>query len=945
LFGLDEQLSEDTLIDELGNALADGEIDALLETLQSLNLKPDDRRLKANLETARTGAGEDRVAGLRQIFCTQAGAPRKRLGSKAFETASPSLYAGLVEAQTRFRPLDLALTQLRCAEASAAVLLLADAIHDEYSRAKQAEAVLDYDDLIHSALSLLARSGAAAWVLFKIDGGIDHILVDEAQDTNPEQWRIVERLVEEFFAGEGASERLRTMFAVGDEKQSIYSFQGADPARFGSFGRSFARKAHDAQRLWHEVPLNLSFRSTEPILTAVDRVFAKPPAASGLTWQPGAVVEHHAYREGQAGIIELWEAEAETGRESAPAFEPWNDKSSDRSSVEALCGRIANLVRSWLDNGETLLSEGRPVRPGDILILIRRRDPFATPMIRALKRMGVPVAGADRMRLMEQLAVQDLVALADFLLMPEDDLALAVVLKSPLFGLDDDDLFALAHKRQTSLWTALKTKPRDNTRFAEAGTRLRHWLARADLTPPFEFFSDLLGQNGQLMRQRMLTRLGPEAAEALDEFLTAALAYDRHEAPSLQGFVHQLRTQDLEIKRDMEQDRDEVRIMTVHGAKGLQAPIVFLPDTCMLPRRQGARIYTLPRASAPPGEVAHIVWPAGASCLPAIDAAKDDARDAELEEYHRLLYVAMTRAQDRLYVCGWHGPRGPEKASWLELVQDGLGGLLTEGEGLDGRPVWRLESAQTATVRHRQASELETPAAPLPRWAKTPAPRERSRNVLSPSRIGMAAEGEAGEFAGEQPPLGPRALAQDSRFARGRLVHALLQHLPSVAAGDRERAAKAFVAARGVELSEAVRGEIVAETLAIVSDRRFAPLFDAASLAEVPVIARLGEGEETPEVAGQIDRLALLDDEILILDYKTNRPAPERLQDVAPAYIAQLAAYRAALRGLATGRALRATLLWTDGPRLMEIPKDRLDAAERRMLQAGTSLDGPKTRT
>ena len=259
-------------------------------------------------------------------------------------------------------------------------------------------------------------------------------------------------------------------------------------------------------------------------------------------------------------------------------------------------------------------------------MLIRRREPFATPMIRALKRVGVPVAGADRMRLMEQLAVQDLVALADFLLMPEDDLALAVVLKSPLFGLDDDDLFALAHKRQTSLWTALKTKPRDNTRFAEAAERLRHWLSRADLTPPYEFLSDLLGQDGQLMRRRMLTRLGPEAAEALDEFLTSALAYDRDEAPSLQGFVHQLRTQDLEIKRDMEQDRDEVRIMTVHGAKGLQAPIVFLPDTCMLPRRQGARIYALPRASAPPGEVAHIIWPAGASRLPAIDAANGSVR-------------------------------------------------------------------------------------------------------------------------------------------------------------------------------------------------------------------------------------------------------------------------------------------------------------------------------
>ena len=303
------------------------------------------------------------------------------------------------------------------------------------------------------------------------------------------------------------------------------------------------------------------------------------------------------------------------------------------------------------------------VKAGDILILVRRRDPFTTPMIRELKRLNVPVAGADRMKLTDQLAVQDLVALADFLLMPDDDLTLAVVLKSPLFGFDDDDLFKLAYGPRGSLWTALQSKATDDVRFAAAVETLTAWLARADFLPPYEFFSELLGADGQRLRKAMLTRLGPEAAEAIDEFLDIALAYDREAAPSLQGFVNQLRAGDVEIKRDMEQERDQVRIMTVHGAKGLQAPIVFLPDTCMAPRQQGIGLYPLPRAGEPPDEVGHLIWPPrGLSNLAGIEHSKQAVLRAEREEYHRLLYVGMTRAEDRLYIGGWEGLKRQREA-------------------------------------------------------------------------------------------------------------------------------------------------------------------------------------------------------------------------------------------------------------------------------------------
>ncbi len=929
---------EDSIVAAQAAMLSDEEIDRALAAFARCGSETKtDKDAKAALESARKSGDEGRAAALRGLFLTQKGTPAAKLCTKAVKDSAPDIAAMLDEAKTAFAALETDLAHLRVAEASGAVIALADAIQADYERRKRDEAALDYDDLIVKAQALLSRSGAAAWVLYKIDGGVDHILVDEAQDTNPEQWSIIEALAEEFFAGRGASDRLRTLFAVGDEKQSIYSFQGANPARFGAVGGKFRKRARDAGTEWYEVPLNVSFRSTVPVLEAVDHVFAQSTAAQGLTFVENAIIKHHAFRQGEAGLVELWEVETTDKPEPSPPFEPWKEDVTGASAIDAVCKRIAKLIKGWLENDEILASRGRPIHAGDILILVRRRDPFTAPMIRALKHAKVAVAGADRMRLMDQLAVQDLVALADVLLMPEDDLALAVVLKSPLFGLDDDALFDLAYERgRTSLWSVLKDKAREHSRFKEAASRIADWLGQADTLPPYEFFAGLLGADGQRMRKRMLRRLGPEAAEAIDEFLDTALAFDRHATPSLQGFVHDLRNGVIDIKRDMDQDRDEVRIMTVHGAKGLQAPIVILPDTCANPRGQGPRVFEAARPGYPPDAVGHLLWPpAGHSGVPGLADAKLAADTAEREEYHRLLYVAMTRARDRLYVCGWQGVRQRENNCWYDLIAQGLKPHLTETAGEDG-PVWRMLSEQQKSVEAAKAAKMSPAAPPLPAWALEPAPYERPRTRLAPSRLALNAEG--GAFGVEQPPLGPKALAEDLRFARGRLVHGLLQHLPEVSSEDRERAARTFVAVRGAGLPETLKEEIVAESLAIVRDETFAPLFGPGSLAEVPVVARIGEGESSFDLEGQIDRLAILDDGLLILDYKTNRPPPSTEADVARAYINQLAAYRLALRRMFPQKPVRAALLWTDGPRLMEISSTLLDTATRDMLSRQAAL-------
>ena len=607
-------------------------------------------------------------------FLTNDGGIYSRLLTKGTaDTAGPEIVGSLQSEAERALHYREAHAAAASRDATLALVRIGAALIEAYERRKRLHALLDYDDLVLRALDLLRRPGLAPWVLFKLDGGLDHILIDEAQDTNPEQWQIVALLAEEFFAGEGARERNRTVFAVGDAKQSIYSFQGADPGAFLHMRRHFQQRVDAARQPWCVVPLEISFRASEPLLAAVDAVFRSEEAASGVALD-GEPIRHIASRQGHGGIVELW----------PPAPVPADDiAGTGRRPVEPhtrLARTIAATIRHWLDNGEQLEGRGRALRPGDIMVLVRRRHRFVADLLRALKQRGIPVAGADRLVLTDQLAVQDLVALGRFLLLPEDDLTLATVLKGPLFDISEDDLFLLAYGREPyeRLWNRVQRFAGEYPAIGRAHERLSALLARADFVPPFELFAEVLGTADG--RRHMLERLGPEAADPIDEFLALALTYEREHVPSLQGFLHWLVAGEIEIKRDFgERQRDELRILTVHGAKGLEAPVVFVPDTMQLPDRPEALLWS-ERDGLP-------LWcPHKELKTPRYNADYRAARQRQFEEYRRLLYVALTRAQDRLYLCGWQmRNQSQEAASWHTLCQAGWRGLA-EPFAFDSRP-------------------------------------------------------------------------------------------------------------------------------------------------------------------------------------------------------------------------------------------------------------------
>ena len=931
-----EGVTEDELTLELSRVIGDGELQRLRDALCAGG--SNDVKLADCLAAALTARSAKASAyALERYFCTGKGEARTNLMSKAVKCEFPDLEASAAAAQGRFVTLADERKGLYVVTATIALYRLAGAVLQHYARAKARRAALDYDDLIAKTVSLLRERQSTAWVLFKLDRGIDHILVDEAQDTSREQWQVVEALAREFFTGLGQREGVRTLFAVGDEKQSIYSFQGAVPRMFAEMGQRFAGLAGNVGQTWQHIPLDLSFRTVAPILSAVDRVFADHRRTPGLTAEQ-AIIRHGVNRMGHGGLVEIWPTVETEPSAQTDAWAPL-DEEAPRAPELRLAERIAATIEHWLANGERLVSEDRPLRPGDILILLRKRRPFAAPMVAALKARNIPVAGADRLRLSEQIAIEDLISLGDFLTLPEDDLALAEVLKSPLFTFDDDDLLALAANRRGSLWSSLIAHADAKPHLRSAADTLKRWRSRADYAPPFEFFASILDREGA--RGKFLARLGPEAADPLDEFLNLALAYDDGAPPSLTGFLAYLRETDREVKRDMEHGRDEVRVMTVHGAKGLEAPVVFLPDTCTTAAGGSTALLDLPGIELPRHiEETPFVWSVkGTASHATISAARARRSELEAEERHRLLYVAMTRARDRLYIAGFEGKRGRADGCWYDLVSETLHGTLQAATAPDGGTVYRRAEAQSARPQPgKQSLTEESAPAPLPAWAKSPAPREPTLAIpLAPSRLEAYVPDGSGEPVpaprrrreGDEPAvLSPTALAGESRFLRGTLTHALLQHLPSLPQQRWKQAASGFVDKRGGALSASARRGIVEETLAILAAPAFAPLFGPSSRAEVPIVALLPNPKPKGaplKLVGQIDRLADLGKEVLIVDYKTNRPPPATIEAVARAYLFQLAAYRLALSKIYPGRTLRAALLWTDGPRIMQVPAELLD--------------------
>ncbi|KGK79615.1 hypothetical protein PM03_08990 [Thalassobacter stenotrophicus] len=771
---------------------------------------------------------------------------------------------------------------------------------------KAARGWLDFDDLIQKTRALLSRSDVAQWVLFKLDGGIDHILVDEAQDTSPVQWDVITALAAEFASGEGArSDVARTLFVVGDKKQSIYSFQGAAPEKFDEMRETFAERLAAVDAPFQSRELQYSFRSAPTILNLVDAT-----CGDGRAPGTGSKVLHTAFFEDKPGRVDLWPVIPSLGEADPDRawFDPV-DRPARNDPKVLMAERVATQIEQMLSD-RTLITVGkerRPVQPGDIVILLQRRKELFNLILEKCKARNLPLAGADVLRISGEMAVKDLTALLSFLATPEDDLSLAAVLRSPLFGWSEDDLFRLAHPRgKAFLWEALRRRGTpENT-----VTELQELLRVADFLRPYELLERVLARMGG--RRRFRARLGDECIEALDALLQQALTYEQNDVPSLTGFLTWLDAEEIKIKRQMDARAGLIRIMSVHGAKGLESPVVILPE-CQFIKAQGA-----PRFVEGPDDL--LTWKPGASLTPPELAEQVEAKAmAQQDEKDRLLYVAMTRAESWLIV-GAAGELGKDPtASWYGKIEEGLRDLGAEPLTMDGEQGLQLISGDWSAA----TETAPTVAAPMP-------PLNAIYRAEAPGPVATAQTRSPSDLGGAKA-LSGEGLTEDIAKLRGTLIHLLLEHLPDVPPSDWDAAARHLLAGSNNSHPDLNPDHLIQEAVGTLNT--LPQVFAPGTLSEVAISAPPLPGDDRV-LYGVIDRLLVTPSEIICADIKTNAVVPDTPQAVPLGLLRQMGAYAQALAPLYPDRKITPAIVWTRTASLMVLPHDLVTAA----LQ--TTVDG-----
>lgn len=856
------------------------------------------------------------------VFFTQKDEPKadSSLGTKS---VLEPVKRALIDERERIAPLFDRLRAARAHARTEALFTLAAEIHRRVEAQKARLGALDFDDLIRRALDLLSRVGAG-WVLYKLDRGIDHVLVDEAQDTNPEQWAILRTLTQEFAAGAGARATHRTRFAVGDPKQSIYGFQGADPREFAVTRSTWIAESRAAGIVFEDVPLTLSFRSTTMVLKAVDAVFAIDAHNDGLSEEATRRTVHASARPQAVGAIELWDIAEPEAADEVSAWTAPVDTPDPGAPALRVARKVAAAVRTWIQEGD---ATGKTWRPGDILILVRKRGPAFEEVIRSLKSLGVPVAGQDRLEVSAHIAVADLVSIGRAGLLPADDLTLATALKTPIVGLTDEDLVRLAAGRppEETLQDALTRHAATGDAAAlRARDALATWIDLAGALGPFGFYARLLGPMGG--RARLVSRLGGEAGDAIDVFLAAAAqAEGGEDAPSLGGFLADYLGAEAghTVKRDLESGRDEVRVMTVHGSKGLEAPVVVILDGCeALGSNDPPLLPMLGRAgSLPP------VWTSKTQDCAATGQVRAALGARTRQEHNRLLYVAMTRAADRLVVAPFRGKIRETEAAWCRMIRLGLEAALGEGEAVElpyGAAILWRDGAVTGGERSARASE--TARSREPAWLRQPvAPEVAAAPPLHPSGLLDAADGTR---------LPPPRLADAAARRRGLLVHSLLQHLPRVEPASRPRAGLAYLKSRAPGLGEPALRGILGAVLRLLEEPVLAPLFADGALSEVNLSGRVSVGGTERPVTGRVDRLAVTEEAVTLADFKTGRP-PADDAPLPEEEASQIALYARLLARIYPGKRIVPMLVWTSGPAIRILDEAVLEAALGKVGIAG----------
>jgi len=858
-----------------------------------------------------------RYTACQAAFLTKQNTPRARKSSKAqMKSMGPEGEMRFLELHDAFsQRLLCVLEQLAAQETYRACTdwyTIGSRLLHHYQRIKSEQRLLDFTDLEWRAYRLLAHSDNALWVQYKLDQRIDHLLVDEFQDTNPTQWRLLQPLLQEMAAGQ--SGKARSVFLVGDAKQSIYRFRRAEPRLFHT-AHEWLSTHLDAQGF----PLHISWRSAPAIMQGINKVFGEHGPMAGMLRDFTDHDTHHQTLWGAVTVLPLIEEQQEeiSTREEAlrlrnPLQQPRELVVDDRYGREG--AQMAAIMRQLIDEQSLIGSaeDARPIHYGDIMLLVRSRSHVGY-YEQALREAGIPYIGAERGTLLESLEVGDMVALLELLITPYNNLSLATVLRSPLYACSDEDLQRLAQSGSGNWYQRLQelapTLPA-NTPLSLAAHQLEQWRSLAGRLPIHDLLDRIFCEGNVLERYQAAfpEHLRNRSVANLVRFLELALEIDSGRYPSLSHFLYRLG--ELRENRDEAPDEapvsgssERVRIMTIHAAKGLEAPVVFLADSAAgSGNEKPFRTLVGWPATEPRPQQFLLVGKQGQQ--PAqVKLALEHEKSEEQREAANLLYVAITRARQLLYVSGVK-PRRGEELGWYGAIRQGLDPLQeTPREAA-------LTLSSNAMPEHAgkggEVTRSDTIVS-LPAELSGPLPIPSQSYEIAPSNQAL-----------HTAPLG-ETVDEDARL-RGLVIHRLLECYSDEPSVQHPRVAHEVAAEFSLSPASQTYRSWIAECEALLQRTELSPIFfppeGVESLNEVPIIYT----HDGQTVHGIIDRLLLLPDELWIVDYKSHQHATQHtIAALATSYREQLHFYALGAQRLWPERTVRTFLLFTHPGILHEV--------------------------
>ncbi|MBL0848755.1 MAG: double-strand break repair helicase AddA [Candidatus Liberibacter ctenarytainae] len=885
----------------------------------------------------KTHSREDRFNLLSGFFLTQKLTPQKRIIAQSVIKKSPDLKEKIVKSQEKFIQVLERLNTYNILQKTLALLTLAQDLNTRYEELKKKYSFLDFNDLIVYTHNLLKKNDVNAWIRYKLDQEINHILIDEVQDTSLIQWDIIRFLTEDFFVGKNAHENPRTLFAVGDEKQSIFSFHGADPSRFFHERKINQQRITNAGQKFSIIQLPLSFRSTADILTAVDKVFSIPENSKGLSEDNNPIL-HRSNRIGHAGSVLLWE---QVHSQEIPVQEDWIsnfDSPPQESSSYILARRIAQTISDMIGSTSIIRNgKKRFVCAEDILILVHRRkdNPFIEYLTRFLKKNHkISVSGRDRFTLTDNIAIKDLMALGLFMLSQEDDLSLAALLKSPIFNLSEDDLFMVCSKREKTetVYASIKRLASDGIlKFRHIAEYIQELIVISQSHSPYDFFSLILGAKNA--RKQFVSRFGAEVIDVLDEFLRFALKNEQIGSATLQEFISELELYPPTIHRKPSLHHSEVRIMTVHSAKGLESPVVFLIDNGSeaFSSKHLKKMYMVPSSGNEPG--APIWIPKKESYNRHVSQFLDGLKIYAQEEYHRLLYVAMTRASDRLIICNCaNNSTTTTKKTWYNMVYNAFQGdervteiKLKTSKNTDEWTAfeWRvpcnenidIEDITEESLKPQLASEEKIPKELfLPLQNKIEKPP-----LLTPSMLNTQYEAELIS------PLADKDPSDALAIKRGHIIHRLLQTVFALPLEQKIPYVMSWCKKHAQLWSTQEHDNLLLSIKNIVNHPIISTAMSCDHYEEVSISGKIHFAQRSISVSGRIDQISISQENVFILEYKTHRHIPQEIENIPLSHVTQLAMYREILKRSYPQKAFICLLIYVLKPQIFIIPQYFLD--------------------